>query len=149
MSTATESSVQQNYKEQFEGLSTDDKLAVLYYMYKGLGEETIEKPDDNKESDSSLELYNTLKGQSEDEQLQFMKDALSDANNDHSDEYNQLSNTTKTALWYRLAQGMDNDNIVDIPGDYELSGEAKELADKLQQIDFEQIYIVTRDFLLA
>lgn len=137
------------YKEQFGKLSDDDKLATLYEIYGGLGDSRIENPDENKESDSSLELYNQLKDKSQDDQLQFMRDVLSGSSNDQMSQYNELTDTTKVALWYRLAQGMDKNNVVGLPSDYSLSDEGKDLVSKMNDNSFEQSYIFVRDVIVG
>ncbi len=140
---------QEQYKEQFQQLDADQRLAALWYIYESLGETTIENPDDNKESDSSTELYGQLKSKSNDEQLQFMRDVLSGQNNDLTSAYAKLSNTTKVALWYRLGEGMTEGSVVQAPADYQLSGSAQELVSSISKIDFEQRYIFIRDVLLS
>ncbi len=137
------------YKEQFGKLSADDKLTTLYKIYDGLGDSRIENPDDNKESDSSSELYNQLKDKSQDDQLQFMRDALSGSDNALTGQYNELSDTTKIALWYRLAQGMDKNDVVGLPSDYSLSDEGKDLVSKMNSNSFEQSYIFVRDVVVG
>ena len=139
----------QAYKEQFDKLNADDKLATLWHVYEGLGDERIEDPDANKESDSSSELYGQLKDKSEDEQLQFMRDVLSGTDNDLTGRYNELSNTTKVALWYRLGQGMSENSVVNVPSDYSLSDEGKDLVSKMNANSFEQSYIFMRNALLG
>lgn len=140
---------QEQYKEQFQQLDADQQLAALWYVYESLGETTIENPDDNKESDSSTELYGQLKSKSKDEQLQFMRDVLSGQNNNLTSAYAKLSNTTKVALWYRLGEGMAKGSVVQVPSDYRLSNPAQELVSSISEIDFEQRYIFIRDVLLS
>lgn len=140
---------QEEYKQQFDALSADEKLATLWYVYDGLGEERLENPDDNKESDSSSDLYNQIKGKSEEEQLQFMRDVLSGESNDLTSAYNNLSNTTKIALWYRLGQGMAEGSVIQVPSDYDLSDKAKQLVQEINDIDFEQSYIFVRDAIVG
>ena len=135
--------------EQFRALSEDDQLAALYAIFGGLGDERIENPDENKESDSSLDLYNEIASKSQDEQLQFMRDILSGTDNDLTGQYNELSNTTKIALWYRLGQGMEENAIVDVPSDYSLSEEAKEIVSAMNSNSFEQSFIFVRDVILG
>lgn len=134
---------------QFSDLSTDDQLAVLWKVYQGLGETTIENPDDNKESDNSSDLYNQLKDKSQDDQLQFMRDVIDGNSNDHTNAYQALSNTTKVALWYRLGQGMSEGNVVQVPSDYKLSDEAQQVANTIGAINFDQQYIIMRDTILG
>ncbi len=140
---------QEDYKQQFDGLDADEKLATLWYVYDGLGEERLENPDDNKESDSSSDLYNQIKGKSEEEQLQFMRDVLSGESSDLTSAYNNLSNTTKIALWYRLGQGMAEGSVIQVPSDYNLSDKAKQLVQEIKAINFEQSYIFVRDAIVG
>ncbi|MEM8502594.1 MAG: orange carotenoid protein N-terminal domain-containing protein [Cyanobacteria bacterium P01_D01_bin.1] len=140
---------QEEYKQQFDALSADEKLATLWYVYDGIGEERLENPDDNKESDSSSDLYNQIKGKSEEEQLQFMRDVLSGESNDLTNAYNNLSNTTKVALWYRLGQGMAEGSVIQVPSDYDLSDQAKQLVQSVNDINFEQSYIFVRDAIVG
>ena len=109
----------------------------------------LENPDANKEADSSSELYNKLSEKPAEEQLQFMRDVLSENNNPLISEYSKLSNTTKIALWYRLGQGMADGSVVSVPSDYTLSALAKELVNKFNSIDFEQRYIFMRNVILG
>lgn len=144
-------------KDKFQSLSADEQLAALWYIYDGLGETTIENPDDNKESDSSSDLYNQLQEKPEEQQLQFMRDVLSGADrdvlsgadNDLTSAYSQLSNTTKIALWYRLGEGMSEGSVIQVPSDYELSDEAEALLEDINSVGFEQKYILLRDILLG
>lgn len=134
---------------KFQSLGGDDKLAVLWYIYDGLGETTIENPDDNKESDNSSDLFNQLKDKSEDEQLQFMRDVLSGESNDSTSAYSELSDTTKIALWYRLGQGMAQGSVIQVPGDYSLSGDAQEVVESINAIGFEQKYNFMRNVIVG
>lgn len=134
---------------KFQSLGSDDQLAVLWYAYDGLGETTVGDPDDNQESDSSSDLFNQLKDQSKDDQLQFMRDVLARKSNDNTKAYGDLSNTTKIALWYRLGQGMAKGSVVPVPDDYSLPSEAQEVVKSLNEIDFEQKYNFIRNILLG
>ncbi|MGB7485883.1 MAG: orange carotenoid protein N-terminal domain-containing protein [Phormidesmis sp.] len=137
-----------DYVTKFRSCSTDDKLAILWRIYTHIGEERLENSDDNKESDSSLKLYNKLKEKSQDEQLQFMRDVVSRKDNDITSEYHQLSDTTKIATWYRLGQRMADSSVVQVPSDYEISDEAKDIANNIGAISFEQCYVFVRDAIL-
>ena len=131
MATASDyTETQTEYKQKFDALGADEKLATLWYVYDGLGEERIENPDENKESDSSSELYNQIKEKSQEEQLQFMRDVLSGESNDSTSAYSDLSDTTKIALWYRLGQGMEEGSVIQVPSDYDLSDDAKQASRK-------------------
>lgn len=147
--TADYTTSQKEQKQQFDALSVDEKLATLWYVYEGIGEERLENPDDNKESDSSSDLYNQIKGKSKEEQLQFMRDVLSSEDNDLTNAYNNLSNTTKIALWYRLGQGMAEGSVIQVPDDYDLSNDAKKLVGAINEMSFEQSYLFVRDAIVG
>lgn len=147
--TANKTNFLSELKQKFDGFDTDKKLAILWYVYEGIGDARLEEPDENKEPDTSVDLYNKLKDKSNDEQLQFMRDVLSGNSNDATNEYQSLNNTTKVALWYRLGEGMAGDNVVPVPADYDLSDEAKALVEKVNDIDFDQRYIFMRDAILG
>ncbi len=150
MATATDyTKAQTEYKQQFDALNADEKLATLWYVYEGIGEERLENPDDNKESDSSSDLYSQIKEKSQEDQLQFMRNVLSGESNDLTNAYSNLSNTTKIALWYRLGQGMADGAVIQVPSDYDLSDEAKQLVSAIDTISFEQTYIFVRDAIVG
>ncbi|EDX84507.1 Orange carotenoid protein, N-terminal domain protein [Synechococcus sp. PCC 7335] len=150
MATAADyTTSQKEQKQRFDALSADEKLATLWYVYEGLGEERLENPDDNKESDSSSDLYNQIKEKSKEEQLQFMRDVLSGEGNDLTNAYNNLSNTTKIALWYRLGQGMAKGSVIQVPGDYSLSNDAQQLVSAINEMSFEQSYLFVRDAIVG
>jgi len=136
-----------NIKQQFSDLSTDDQLIVLWRVYEGLDTTAVENPDDNAESDSSVELYDHLKESSKNEQYQFMRDVLSGERNDQTSAYYELSNTNKVALWYRLGEGMSESSVVEVPSDYPLSDQAQEIVSSINAVDFEQKFIIMRDII--
>ncbi len=150
MATAADyTKAQTEYKQQFDALNADEKLATLWYVYEGIGEERLENPDENKESDSSSDLYGQIKEKSQEDQLQFMRDVLSGESNNLTKAYNDLSDTTKIALWYRLGQGIAEGSVIQVPSDYDSSDQAKQLVDAINAISFEQTYIFVRDAIVG
>ncbi|MBP5973709.1 Orange carotenoid protein [Brasilonema sp. CT11] len=137
------------YAELFRNLSIDNQLAVLWYVYIKIGGSTRPGDPEGTAPDTSDELFNKVKGKSHEEQLQIMRDLLTPSSTDIRQEYDSLSNNTKLAFWYRLAQGMENYTIVPVPSDYQLSAQAKELLSMLEPVDFELQYVFLRNALLA
>ncbi|NMG06170.1 orange carotenoid protein N-terminal domain-containing protein [Brasilonema sp. UFV-L1] len=137
------------YAELFRNLSIDNQLALLWYLYIKMGGSTRPGDPEGTAPDTSEGLFNKVKGKSHEEQLQIMRDLLTPSSTDIRREYDSLSNNTKLAFWYRLAQGMENSTIVQVPSDYQLSAQAKELLSMLEPIDFELQYAFLRDALLA
>ena len=137
------------YAELFRNLSIDNQLAVLWQLYIKMGGSTRPQDPEGTAPDNSEGLFNKVKGKSHEEQLQIMRDLLTPSTTDIRREYDSLSNNTKLAFWYRLAQGMENSTIVPVPSDYQFSGQAKELLSRLEPIGFELQYVFLRDALLA
>lgn len=140
----------EQYTETFSRLSTDDKLAVLWYVYEAISRESrLEDPNNNTAPDNSSDLFDRIKGISQDDQLQLMRDLLEEKETDLTRAYYQLSNTTRIAFWYQLGQGMENSEVIGMPEDYELSADAKELVSELTATGFEQQYVFMRSALLS
>ncbi|BAY20724.1 hypothetical protein NIES2100_04670 [Calothrix sp. NIES-2100] len=137
------------YAELFRNLSIDNQLALLWHLYVKMGGSTRPGDPEGTAPDTSEGLFNKVKGKSQEEQLQIMRDLLTPSSTDIRREYDSLSNNTKLAFWYRLAQGMENSTIIPVPSDYQLSEQAKELLSRLEPIGFELQYVFLRDALLA
>jgi hypothetical protein len=137
------------YAELFRNLSIDNQLALLWYLYVKIGGSVRPGNPEGTAPDTSEGLFNKVKEKSHEEQLQIMRDLLTPSSTDIRREYDSLSNNTKLAFWYRLAQGMENSTIVPVPSDYQLSAQAKDLLSRLESIDFELQYNFLRDALLA
>ncbi|WP_341527829.1 orange carotenoid protein N-terminal domain-containing protein [Nostoc sp. UHCC 0302] len=137
------------FAELFRNISIDNQLALLWYLYIKMGGSARPENPEGTAPDTSEGLFNKVKEKSHEEQLQIMRDLLKPSSTDIRREYDSLSNNTKLAFWYRLAQGMENTTIVPVPSDYQLSAQAKELLSMLESIDFELQYTFLRDALLA
>jgi hypothetical protein len=137
------------YIEAFNKLSEDDRLAVLWHLYRSISNETDMTDPNGTAPDNSNDLFDRAKQLSQEEQLQLMRDLLKGGNTGIASEYNSLTNNTKLAFWYQLAQGMERSEIVPVPSDYQLSSEAQSLLSELKPIGFEQQFALLRDLLLS
>jgi hypothetical protein len=137
------------HADAFKRLSVDDQLAVLWSVYGFICSESGMKEPDGTAPDTADALFDRAKGLPQAEQLQLMRDILNGASTDLTNEYNALTNNTKLAFWYQLAQGMERSEIIQAPADYQLSSEANSLVAALKLIGFEQQFIFLRDSLLA
>lgn len=122
----------------FEQLSVDDQLALLWYIYTKMGQSVTPAAPDAASPDIAEGLFNQVVALSPEDQLTTMRDIANKANTQISREYGSLSANTKLAFWYRLAQGMDNDTIIRMPPNYNLSDEAQTLLGAVQTMAFEQ-----------
>ncbi len=132
----------------FKALSTDQQLAVLWFVYKEVGKSiTPAAPGASTASPAIAEgLFKQVAEMSHEEQLQVQRDIVEGKNTTVSREYGALSDTTKLLFWYLLAQGMDRTEIIAMPEDYQLESQATQCMQQLQELqDAEQITAL-RDF---
>lgn len=138
------------YADTFNQLTLDDKLAALWHIYGFIcSESAMKEPNNNTAPDSSNELFNRAQELSADKQLELMRNLLAGADTELTQEYNKLTNTTRLAFWYQLAQGMERSDIVQVPDDYQMSDKAQSLVSDLEPIGFEQQYAFLRSVLLS
>jgi hypothetical protein len=132
---------------QFQGLSVDEQLALFWFVYKEMGTSvTPAAPGASTAAPEIAEgLYSQVKELSQDEQLQFQRDLVARTGGDLARHYGALSDTTKLLFWYLLAQGMDSSEIVPFPDDYQLTGTAQSLLEKIKQIEFNEQITFFRD----
>ena len=132
----------------FKDLSTDQKLALLWFVYKEVGKSiTPAAPGASTASPVIAEgLLKQVAEMSHSEQLQVQRDLIDHKNNLTSREYGALSNTTKLLFWYLLAQGMDRSEIIPMPEGYAIDANVSQCLSKLQQVDHSEQITVLRDF---
>ena len=132
----------------FKDLSTDQKLALLWFVYKEVGKSiTPAAPGASTASPIIAEgLFKQVAEMSHNEQLQVQRDLIEHKNSLISREYGALSNTTKLLFWYLLAQGMDRSEIIPMPEGYAIDANVSQCLSKLQQLDHSQQITVLRDF---
>jgi Orange carotenoid protein, N-terminal len=131
----------------FTDLSTDQQLALLWFIYKEVGKSiTPAAPGASTAAPAIAEgLFKQVLEMPHSEQLQVQRDLVEHKNNLVSREYGALSDTTKLLFWYLLAQGMDRTEIIPMPDNYALEPQASQCLQKLQQLDHSQQITVLRD----
>ena len=131
----------------FQALDVDQQLALFYFVYKKMGDTiTPAAPGASKASPEIAEgLLNQVKELSFDDQLQLQRDLITGKDTVITREYAALSDTTKLLFWYLLAQGMDSNQIIPMPSDYQLSGDANQLFTQIQTLGFEKQITFFRD----
>jgi Orange carotenoid protein, N-terminal len=132
----------------FAALSTDQQLALLWYIYKEVGKSiTPAAPGASTAAPAIAEgLFQQVSAMSHAEQLQVQRDLIERKDNTISHEYGALSNTTKLLFWYLLAQGMDRTEIIPMPANYPLEQPGADCLKQLQSLDYSQQITVLRDY---
>ncbi|TAF59066.1 MAG: orange carotenoid protein [Oscillatoriales cyanobacterium] len=115
----------QNMVEKINGLGTDEKLALLYFVYEKMGESITPAAPAAAEPELAPVLLNDFYNLSHDQQLNIMAN-------------NQL------LVWYAWAIDM-GDKIVDIPEGYEATEAVNGVLGQIEGLEFEQQISVLRD----
>ena len=117
-----------------QSLDADSQLAVLWYLYKDMKEQLNPGTGDESGFSISESYYNEIKEMSEEDQLRVQREIASGSNST----YGSYSSSAKMFLWLRLAQGMENGEIVNVPSDFEMSDDAKKVLESLKSMDLEK-----------
>ncbi|HEY9627847.1 MAG TPA: orange carotenoid protein N-terminal domain-containing protein [Coleofasciculaceae cyanobacterium] len=138
--TYTTSNTASEQLKAFQSLDVDQQLALFYFLYKEMGESvTPAAPGASTVSPEVAEsLFNQVKDLSFEEQLQLQRDLITGKNSLLAREYGAFSDTTKLLFWYRLAQGMDAQQVVPMPPEYQLSEQGKQLLGQITGLEFQQ-----------
>jgi Orange carotenoid protein, N-terminal len=147
--TSITSNVHPQILSSFEALSTDQKLALLWFIYKEVGKSiTPAAPGASTASPAIAEgLFKQVLEMSYEEQLQVQRDIVECKTIAVSQEYGSLSDTTKLLFWYLLAQGMDRSEVIPMPDNYTLEPQAQQCLTQLQAIPYAEQITVLRDFI--
>jgi len=132
--------------ETFRGLSVDDQLAWLWFIYEKMGDSITPAAPGAASPNIAEGLFNQVKQQSKDDQLESMRAiARQDADHVISREYGSLGPNTKLAFWYALALGMDEGSIIGMPDDYTMGEQGGELIAAAETLDFESQITLLRN----
>lgn len=138
--TYTDVANQEQTLEIFQSFSVDDRLALLWQIYKTFGGEISQANSTDTAGYVALDsLIPEVQQMLPEEQLQVMRDLISGANTPIDDTYRAMNSSDhQIAFWYRLAQGMENKTIVQAPPDYQLPAEAQEFLSAINGVGFEE-----------
>ena len=141
------SKVAENYIERLKSISSDDQLAVLWFLYKDIAKSKI-TPEAEREGENlgqANSLVEAIKGMSQDEQLQIQKDILAGSDREEFNTYKSYSSNQRLFFWYQLAAEMEQGSVVEFPSDYQLSSEGNELLKSLEADSFDQQLVFMRN----
>ncbi len=135
---------------KFQQFSPDDQLALLWYFYEEIGESVTPKGGPDTAGFNIAEsLYHQIQQMSPEQQLQVQREIVSRQESQISQTYGNLNSSTKLALWYLLAQGIEENSIIDVPSDYSASQPAQSFLNEFKQLDFNDQVTFLRSAVLA
>lgn len=136
MTFATDDTTKQSV-EAFKRFDVDTQLGLLWFGYKDIKDQL--KPGNQTAAQATAgALFDQILTLPKEEQLQAQRDIAAGADTDISHTYKALSSSGKLDVWLRLAQGMDDGRIIQVPSDYEPPAETKEFVDSITSLDFEK-----------
>ena len=133
-----------NIVETINGLGTDEKLALLYFIYEKMGDSITPAAPAAAEPELAPVLLNDFYNLSHDEQLNIMRGIVNRSDTPYSHAYGALTANNQLVVWYAWAIGM-GEKIVDIPEGYEATEAVNGVLGKIENLNFEQQISVLRD----
>ncbi len=133
-----------NIVETINGLGTDEKLALLYFIYEKMGDSITPAAPAAAEPELAPVLLNDFYNLSHDEQLNIMRGIVNRSDTPYSRAYGALTANNQLVVWYAWAIGM-GEKIVDIPEGYEATEAVNGVLVQIEGLDFEQQISVLRD----
>ena len=130
--------------QRYDALSVDDKLALLYYIYEGMGSSVTPAAPEAADPELAQPLIEALYELSEEEQLEAMRSVVRGEHGEISEQYGGLSANNQLLVWYGWAEAMGN-RIVDMPGDYQAEGPVQDLLSDLKGMEFESQISLLRE----
>ncbi|WP_293132749.1 orange carotenoid protein N-terminal domain-containing protein [Microcoleus sp. bin38.metabat.b11b12b14.051] len=134
----------QNMVEKINGLGTDEKLALLYFIYEKMGDSITPAAPAAAEPELAPMLLNDFYNLSHDQQLNIMRGIVNRNDTPYSHAYGALTANNQLVVWYAWAVGM-GERIVDIPEGYEATEAVNGILGQIEALDFEQQISVLRD----
>lgn len=132
----------------FQRLGTDEKLGLLWSVYENMGRAITPAAPGAARMQFAEGLLQQVREMNPQAQLQFMRQLVDKVNTAETRAYGVLSNNTKLAFWYQLAEWMANGIVIPVPEYYQLSGTALEVFGQLSALDFGQQITVLRQIVI-
>lgn len=146
MTFATDDTTRQAL-ETFKGFDVDTQLGLLWFGYLDL-KDKLNPGNSASAQDTAGAVYDQFKSMSKEEQLQAQRDIVAGADSAVSHTYKSLSSSGKLDVWLRLAQGMDEGVIIQVPSEYEPPSETQGFVNQIKQLDFEERINFTRSLVI-
>ncbi|HEY9737105.1 MAG TPA: orange carotenoid protein N-terminal domain-containing protein [Trichocoleus sp.] len=125
-------------------LGTDDKLALLYYVYEKMGGSITPAAPEATDLNLVEPLAQSIYGQSHEEQLNVMREIVDRADTPASRTYGGLTPNNQLLTWYVWAEEMGR-RVVDMPNGYEATDAVRQLLNKIEGLEFQEQISLLRE----
>jgi Orange carotenoid protein, N-terminal len=126
----------QKVVQAFAALETDEKLALLYFIYEKMGDSITPAAPTATEPELAPLLMGDFYQLSHDEQLGVMRQIVNREDSEYSRAYGALKENNQLMVWFAWAQGM-GDTVVDIPQGYKATQPINNALSQIEGLDFE------------
>ena len=133
----------QKVVQAFEGLGTDEKLALLYFIYEKMGESITPAAPAATEPELAPLLMGDFYQLSHEDQLAVMRQIVNCEDSEYSRAYGALKENNQLMVWFAWAQGM-GDTVVDMPQGYKATQSINEALSQIEGLDFDEQISVLR-----
>lgn len=134
----------QNILQTINGLGTDEKLALLYFVYEKMGDSITPAAPIAAQPELAPMLLGDFYNLSHDQQLNIMRGIVNRDDTPYSHAYGALTANHQLLVWYAWAIDM-GERIVDIPEGYEATEAVNGVLGQIEGLEFEQQISVLRD----
>lgn len=133
----------QKVVQAFEALGTDEKLALLYFIYEKMGESITPAAPTATEPELAPLLMGDFYRLSHDEQLGVMRQIVNREDSEYSRAYGALKENNQLMVWFAWAQGM-GDTVVGMPQSYKATQPINDALSQIEGLDFDEQISVLR-----
>ena len=133
----------------FKGLPTDEQLGLLWVLYDNMGRSITPAAPGAARLQFAEGLLAQVKALPPAEQLQFMRDLVTGTNTPLTRAYGVLTNNTKLAFWYQLAEDMRLGTVIPVPSTYTLGAAGQAVFGQISKLDFNQQITIMRQVVVA
>jgi hypothetical protein len=129
--------------DAYSALGADEKLALLYYIYKEMGKAITPAAPAAADPELAPMLLGDFYQLSNDEQLAVMRQIANGEDSEYSHAYGALTADNQLLVWYAWAQGM-GETVVDLPGGYQPAQAIADILSQVKQLEFQEQISVLR-----
>lgn len=122
--------------DAFNALNTDEKLALLYYVYKKMGDSITPAAPTATDPQLAPKLLGDYYELDKDRQLAIMREIVNREDTEYSRAYGTLKQNNQLMVWFAWAQAM-GDTVVDMPSDYQATQPINDALGQIEKLDFE------------
>ena len=133
----------------FKSLATDEQLGLLWVLYDNMGRAITPAAPGAARLQFAEGLLAQVRAMVPSEQLQFMRDLVERKSTPATRAYGVLTNNTKLAFWYQLAEAMRAGAVIAVPDYYKLGSDAVAVFGQISKLDFNQQITVLRQAVVS